>query len=83
MSNDKAIFVYPDIYVNVKRINFETFQLSYGRLYPQQILMEVVLYPRPRVDEVSFLNSEADDVTWLCVCPMSMLSVIVTITMFT
>ena len=83
MSNDKAIFVCPDIYVNVKRINFETFQLSYGRLYPQQSLIEVALYPHQCVDEVSFLISEADDVIRLCVCPMSMLSVIVPISMLT
>ena len=67
MSNDKAIFVCPDIYVNVKRINFETFQLGYGRLYPQQILIEVALHLRWCVDEVSLLNSEADDVIRLCI----------------
>ena len=83
MSNDKAVFVCPDIYVNVKCINFETLQPSYGRLYPQQILIQVALYPRQCVDEVSLLNSEADDVIWLCVCPMSMLSVIVPISMLT
>ena len=83
MSNDKATFVCPDIYGNVKCINFETFQLSYGRLYPQQILIEVALYPRQCVDEVSLLNAEADDVMRLCVCPMSMLSVIVPISMLT
>ena len=83
MSIDKAIFVCPDIYVNVKYINFETFQLSYGRLYPQQILIQVALYSRQCVDEVSLLNSEADDVLWLCVCPMAMLSVIVPISKLT
>ena len=64
----------PDLYVNVKYIDFETFQLSYGRLHPQQILIHVACYPRQCVDEVSLLNSEADDVILLCVCPMTKLS---------
>ena len=74
MSNGNALRDCPDLYVNVKYIDFETFQLSYGRLYPQQILIEVALYPRQCVDEVSLLISKADDVIRLCVCPMAMLS---------
>ena len=82
-SNVNALRDCPDLYGNVKCINFETFQLSYGRLYPKQILIQVALYPRQCVDEVSLLNSEADDVIRLCVCSMSMLSVIVPISMLT
>ena len=83
MSNVNALLDCPDLYVNVKYIDFETFQLSCGRLYPQQILIQVALYPCQCIDEVSLLNSEADDVIRLCVCPMSMLSVIVPISMLT
>ena len=74
MSNVNALRDCPHLYVNVKYIDFETFQLSYGRLYSQQIFVEFALYPRQCVDEVSLLNSEADDVIWLCVCPMTKLS---------
>ena len=74
MSNVNALCDCPDLYVNVKYIDFETLQLSYGRLYPRQILIEVALYPRECVDEVSLLNSEADDVIRLSVCPMTKLS---------
>ena len=83
MSNVNALRDCPDLYVNVKYIDFETFQLSYVRLYPQHILIEVALHPHQCVDEVTLLNSEADDVILLCVCPMSMLSVIVPISMLT
>ena len=71
----------PDLYVNVKYIDFETFQLSYESLYPQQILIEVALDPRQCVDEVSLLNLEVDDVIWLCVCPMTKLASFVQISM--
>ena len=83
MSNVNALRDCPDLYVNVKYIDFETLQLSYGRLYPQQILIEVALYTRQCVDEVSLLNSEADDVIRLCVCPMTKLSSFVQISKLT
>ena len=82
-SNVNALRDCPDLYDNVKYINFETFQLSYGRLYPQLNLIQVALYPCQCVDEVSLLNSEADDVIWLCVCPMTKLSSFVQISTWT
>ena len=83
MSNVNALRDCHDLYVNVKYIDFETFLLSYGRLYPQQILIEVALYPRQYVDEVSLLNSEADDVIPLSVCPMTKLSSFVQLSTWT
>ena len=62
MSNGNALRECPDLYENVKYINFETFQLGYGSMYPQHILIEVALYPYQCMDEVSLLNSDADDV---------------------
>ena len=83
MSNVNALRDCPDLYVNVKYVDFETFQLSYARLYPQQILIEVAVHPRQCDDEVSLLNSEADDVIPLCVCPMTKLSSFVQISTWT
>ena len=74
MSNGNALRDCPDLYVNVKCIKNETFQLGYGSMYPQQILIEVALYTCQCVDEVLLLNSEADDMIRLSVCPMTMLS---------
>ena len=67
MSNANGIFVWPDLYVNVKCINFETFQLGYGSMYPQQILIEVAMNPCECVDEVSLFDSEANDICYLII----------------
>ena len=62
MSNGNALRDCPDLYVNLKYIDFESFQLGYGWMYPQQILIEVALHPRQCVDEVSLIDSEANGI---------------------
>ena len=75
MANTDAIRDCPDLYENVENLNFETFQLGYGSMYPPQILVEAALYPCQCVDDFSLLNSDADDMIRLSVYPMTMLSV--------